>query len=647
MNTASLLAISCATSLAFFSAPCYAHGGQYRGPGDVVPPSPGGGPGRSPGGPTPGNTGQPGQPGAPVPTGANPTPPNTGGNGNGPSGSRPGQTGPRGIPLDFDLTTWDYWWEFNKDPYLRLKNTVNTGGPESGGPDVYLGQGSRHEAHDTLKPTSNQILHSVLPTLKRAIDASDNRDIISSCMVAMAKAGTDHPDFRLVDVFAPKLRSGDQEIRETAALSLGIAAIAGEREIGLLVALASDDPLGAQACARAKVDDRTRAFAAYGLGLMAYATTRLSVKQQAFAALRPLVDDATFDNRNIKVAAIHAISLLQLDGSVAGEAALQDEALQCLETYYRRDLGAGQQLIQSHCPTAIAKLIGRDHQKAGHYRELFAKELAPKSGTKRSSADLERSCVLALGRLCRPVHDANDPDGGYSKLLFDVFRDHRDAQTRNFAVLALGQIGGRHNREALLLAMGKAQKALEKPWFALALGVYAFRELESKRQDGAAPAPDTLIGSTLLTALQVHKEPGLRSALAIGLGLCHYQDGADTMRELMLAKGTQEGLAGYLCIGLALMEDRGSIAAIRQVVADSVRRQELFKQAAIALGRLGDKEAARDLQERLADPDANLAKLSAIASALGFSPSGWAALTSGFVRRKRYFPSRVRGQVPS
>jgi HEAT repeat protein len=517
-----------------------------------------------------------------------------------------------------DLTTWDYWWEFNKDPFLRLKDEVNTGGAQTGDPDFHINSARRAGARDSAKPTENQIVGTVLPALKHAIDATKNRDIVSSCMVALAKAGKDHPDFRLVDVFAPQLERDDQEIRETAALSIGIAAIAGEREVELLVSLVADDARGREACKRYDVDERTRSFAAYGLGVMAHATTLLPVKQKAFAALRPLVDDTRASGRQLKVAAIHAISLLHLDAAMPREAALLEQVLDCLEHYYLTELGVSEHLMQAHCPTAIAKLVGRDHGKAEHYRALFAKELLGKVSAQRTSDDLARSCVLALGRLCRPVDDDKSADARYCDLLRELARDHKDEQTRNFAVLALGQIGGARNHDVLLDGFDKARKTTAKPWFALALGVQAFHEFAAQKGLGVEPLRDRKIGEALLDAIKQTKSPNLAPALAIALGLCHYEDAADTLREMLPGNLANEDLAGYLCIGLALMEDRKSIPDLQQVLARSTRRHGLFQQAAIALGRLGDKTAAEDLQRRLAEADNNLAKLSAIASALGF-----------------------------
>jgi HEAT repeat protein len=56
---------------------------------------------------------------------------------------------------------------------------------------------------------------------------------------------------------------------------------------------------------------------------------------------------------------------------------------------------------------------------------------------------------------------------------------------------------------------------------------------------------------------------------------------------------------------------------ISELAATSLRRPDLLKQAAIALGKLGDRNIAADLTQMLSAPDRNVAKLAAIATALG------------------------------
>tara|TARA_R110002094_G_scaffold104568_1_gene103891 strand:+ start:2472 stop:3179 length:708 start_codon:yes stop_codon:yes gene_type:complete len=222
--------------VALLAASLNAHGGQYRGPGDVVPPGGGGRTGR-PSGPTTGGpagptTGGPAGPSAPAPAG-----PATGGP-PGPGGNAPGgpSTGGRGTRIGSDLTRWAFWWEFNKDPFIRLKEAIQEGRPETGSDEFYLGS-TRKKVTARHIPTKEDKL-DILATLRRVLQSTNNKDIISACMIAMAKVGMDHPNFKLKDVFKPYLKSKNQEIRETAAISLGIAAQTESDELDILIALA-------------------------------------------------------------------------------------------------------------------------------------------------------------------------------------------------------------------------------------------------------------------------------------------------------------------------------------------------------------------------------------------------------------------------
>lgn len=221
---------------ALFTVSLSAHGGQYRGPGDIVPPGGSGGRTGGPAGPT---TGGPAGPSAPTPGGpvtGGPGAPTTGGPG-GP-GNPGGTTGGRGTRIGLDLTQWQFWWEFNKDPFIKLRDSIHTGGVRTGSDDFYLGS-TRKKEDENLSPTKEDKIN-ILGTLKRAMDSTTNVDIITGCMIAMAKIGMDHPNFKLKDVFTPHLESNNQEVRETAAIALGIAAQTESDELDILIKLALD-----------------------------------------------------------------------------------------------------------------------------------------------------------------------------------------------------------------------------------------------------------------------------------------------------------------------------------------------------------------------------------------------------------------------
>ncbi|MBK8977016.1 MAG: HEAT repeat domain-containing protein [Planctomycetes bacterium] len=599
-----------------------AHGGRYLGPEDVVPPNPGGGGGRRPGPggpvtPRPGGPGGPALPGPLTPGGG----PGTGG-GSGPGGGGGPATG-SGIQLAPDLTGWEFWWEFNRDPYIALRDAIHTDHVTTGGDEFFMGYGRRASSRNTLAPTRSQILGEILPALNRALESTGQRDIVSSCMVAMAKIGEDTEDIHIVSTLRRRLTERDQEVRETAALALGISQL--PEALPDLLALLRDDAAGRRLVADSSVDDRTRAFAAFGVGLIAWATSDHDVKQQALDALLGALADDRAANGNVRVPVICAIGLLRPDPASPKGRTMLIRALTALDAYFARDLGASEELIQSHTLTAAARLLDASCDEpdaelaslVAHHRDLCLAIVTDRAPRKLRGDDPLRAAILALGQLTpRADGDVAEPaTKAVSDALVAYERSGRDAQARYFAMIALAQIGGTANRDALLAVLERGQKALEKPWAAIALGVLAYREREATGRD---PRPDDLVGQRLEHWLGALKTPSAVGALAVGLGLAGHRPAADAMLESLDKYASQDQLAGYLCIGLALLGDDRAREPIRRLVETSVRRPERLLQAAVALGKLGDKSAVDTLQHLLAAGDQNLARLSAIASALAF-----------------------------
>jgi hypothetical protein len=605
MKNLLLSSLACA---AFVTGSAFAHGGQYRGPGDVVPPNPGGGGPKTPGpgGPSTPGPGGPSTPGPSGPSTPGPSGPTTGGP-SGPGASRGPTTGPKGIQLDDDLTQWQFWWEFNKDPYIRLKEAIHAGGPASGGDLVFIGVTKRGEAKDVMKPSETE-KKELLPTLKRALDGSgDDRDITSSCMVAMAKIGM---DVKILDEFKKRLTSKDQEIREVAALAMGISQMK-EAVDAYLVPVVEDNQKGRELTGRSEVDDRTRSFACYGLGLIAYAVNDADVKARCFTTLKKVLEDERIVSRNIKIAAINGLRLMHTQPQDEKQKKLLDDCIDTLWSYYSKDLGQGEQQIQSHVPPAIATLLGRGGDTTGKFKDVLAGEL---SNDKKRATTIYQSAALALGQLVQSKEE-NSKDEKYSKVLQKYYEDGKEPQARYFALMSLGLIGGEDNKAFLLKALDKGKKAIEKPWAAMALGVQAFHRNQAL---GANATPDRTLADALRNELKTNSTPGTIAAMAIALGLSRSVDAETDLVELLQKFKSQDEVAGYLSIGLALMGATKAIEDIKVIVKNSVRRPDLLKQAAIALGKLGDKEVTTLLQTILAEDDQNLAKLSAVASALAF-----------------------------
>jgi HEAT repeat protein len=553
------------------AAPLAAHGGMYRGPFDPRPPAGPGGPGpTTPGGPT--------LPG-----------PFTGG--------------------EVDLTRWEFWWEFNKEPYLRLKDAVHAGGPVSGSDDFYFGPSRRGEAAASLAPTAADRRSRVVPALHAALAAGDSRDLLTACLIALGKIGLDVPEAPLIDRLCWYLASREQEVRETAALALGISA--RPEALGTLIALHRSTPEGCRLAARSEaVEDRMRAFAGYGLGLLALRNADLRIKTEVFAALDATLLDPLEKSRDVKIAALHGIRLLDLRaGGPAGERRLLWRALAALERELDREVTRTWQVVQAHVPPAIARLLGRG-QSVDHLRmkRRFAKLLDP--GLRQNHA-LAQSAALALGVLCEPPERVAD-EAPFVQALRQYHADGKDVQARMFCLIALGQIGGAGAIELLARALDKGNDT-ERCWAALALGLAARGAGEAAqgnlRRDAA---------QAILRSLSRAKTPDLIGSHAIGLGLSGWVEAAPRLRALLDEHEKQDDVAGHLCIALALLRDPDATEPIRQVVARALRRPDLMRNSAGALALIGDKSAIDLLIGLLRGGDLNTARLSAFARALGW-----------------------------
>ncbi|MCA8956701.1 MAG: hypothetical protein KDC87_11560 [Planctomycetes bacterium] len=574
-----------------------AHGGQYRGPApaEQLPPAPTSPPQlpvASPPAPftppklptpAPGSRG-PLSGGAPVP------------------GVPGGPRTPRGIPLAEDLTRWQLWWEMNKDRYLLLRERqAGPQGPVTGDDEWYLGA-TRRAAKPILPGAARVARDTIVPALHRALVDTNDPHLVTACLIALAKIGEDHRDFALLDVLVRYLPARFQQTRETAALALGITRRAAA--LPLLRDLLLDNATGRKLARRSEVDGRVRAFAAYGIGILA-AHGGVDLKAEAFAVLDSVLHDAKVWDRDIKVAAISALGVMRLDPRAgAKHKLLLWKVVPSLDKFYRAELGKAAQLVQAHVPVAVGRLLGRGAGvDAARFRERFRDELFPRV---KRGPEIHQSAAIALGLLGRPA----DTDVGDALQRYHEFG--RDQQAWWFSTIALGEIGGDANRTRLLSLLTRGRKATERPWAGLALGVLTYRA----RTATPTARADSTVGVALLEQLRVVKNKEAAGAFAIALGLCGHREAAPVLRARLVEERHHDGLAGAICTGLALLGDRKACGVLRSVMMQSVRRPELLRQAAVALGCLRDRQAVRDLLDLIGEDNRNTARMAAVAGAL-------------------------------
>ncbi len=560
-------------------------------------------------------------------------------------GSSPGTAGPSGgggiggaspagplTPLGGagapDLSLWSSWWEHNKAPYLELKSHVYSRGNETGSDGWFLGQGEKQTA-ESLRPTEQQIRGAIVPALLSALERETNNDIVTGCLVALAKIGDDGTvadALRFEAEIARFLSDPNQEIRETAAVALGI--LANPRSIPALSHLLWDTEQGRALAKKGEVDYRMRSFAAYGLGLIGARTSSEGERSLIVSVLgRSLQADDT-RTPDLQVAALIALSIVPL---ARMEAAVPDgdrppppesSRLAQLETV-RSILRDPERhvLVRAQCPIALARLLqGLPAERFHAERAAIAEELIELVEREQERDELIQSCVLALGLL--GTNDGARPlDVRIRKTLAAIPAAVSEPQARGFALIAMAKVGARPGAEQgergieqakdFLLAQLVDGKHALRPWAGLACGVLC-RELA--RASVASPAVATL-QRAVRTALEGEVDPSKIGAYAIAEGLMGDRESTGLLLEL-LAKG-QDDTRGQVAIGLALMDAREAIGPLRGIVMQARYRPELLRNCAIALGILGDKDAVPMLVQLLKEAR-SLTTQASLSTALGF-----------------------------
>ena len=598
------------------AAPLVAHGGQYRGPGGVTPPantsSPGTSQNKTSGNTVSGNN-NPGAPASPA------------GRVSGGAAARGARANAGAASLGYavgdDLGRWEFWWEFGKDPYLRLRDTIYS--DRSVDPGQALWNPRLAAGAPIASPPTTKDVRAVASQLSALLSSSQDRDTSSACLLALAKIGPAQAGFDLTELFTPFLARGDQELRESSAIAFGISGSLDQETQQILADLIEDSSHGRTLSGNSAVNERTRAFAAYASGLLLHRSREASTSMRLIRPLQEVLNHPADNKRNLMVATIEAMALFPRDWQSKAARTLRNAIVKDLGRYYDRGLGVGDQLIQAHVPTAIARLLPRKSIEALKWRARFAADLmaglrsssASKSGVKVNN-HVAQSCALALGSMCGPWEDDNSASREVGELLVRVHQDHRDQQTRSFATLALARIGGKKPSTYLASQLRGANKAIEQPWLAVSLGIIAAKQRIEGSHEGKSAVEFEQLTKALLKQFGKARNPGTIGALAIALGLTGSPDARDVLRQTLVDEAKRDDVAGYVALALGLLQDARAIPDLRVLRKDSVRRTFVMMQSVRALGLLGDHTLTDQLNAELAAPGVSLIRLSAIASAL-------------------------------
>ncbi|MCP3920601.1 MAG: hypothetical protein GY711_34170 [bacterium] len=568
--------------------PTVGHGGNYRGLTSPVPPIARDGASASPG------------PARPVP----------------PSWTRDtlvcGRIGQD--PGNADLVLWDYWWEFNRAPYLDLKSSVYHGDliPLE---DIVLDVDAQRP-RDTLRPSGALVRHKVVPALVNVLERERAPDPLSGALVALAKIGEVQGESTLHELVSEFLGHPNQEVSETAAVALGI--LGEDRAVPVLVGLLEDTPRARELVRRIEVPVRTRAFAGYALGLIGNRPGDGAVRQKIVRHLIGILESPHFSRRDVKVAAMTALGLTPLDvvdsaddGGDSSQVASRRAQLRFLldyldETNRKENRSRRHWFVRTHAPTAIARLLegtGADFDWARW--ELMAQASGDAAESPHVRDQLRWGSLLALGQ----VGGASDSglDEAIRAELVRLLRSG-DLQSRRLALIALAQVGGRPGRgptpfagtaaiRGELLRQLSKGKTTMKPWAALALGVLGRQLLDNDAQI------DTTAALALRSATAENRRPSDIGAYLVGLGIRRDTEAKDIALEKLADFQGSDVARGYAAIALGLMQDRSAIEPIRSLIGSSLDKPELLMRAVLGLTLLGDKQVGSDLTDMLGEAE--------------------------------------------
>ena len=593
----------------------------------VLPPPPPPGPPPPPPPPPPPRTSATGAPSAQAKTGStSPAPTSTGGAATGttskgtvttggiapkiPTGPASGVAGVQAI----DLTTWEYWWLYNKEAYLDVKRHIEASAVRSG-PDA---------AAESARAW-DEVGERILPEIVTALQSNTDYDPRMASLIALARMCDGGVRRRASDVATLcKERQNDpnRTVAEASIMALGI--LGSEATVPELCALLRDTPDARRKLGGREVPERTRAFAALSLGLLGARTTNEDVRRYAVHSLTAQLSEPNAATPDTHAACSIALGLVPLgatstedSGASTSPAGRASDQKGCLapdaHATVELDLLLGllknpkaPTYVRAHLPQSLARLASPG---SGH--EKVVRALLDRLADPTEKAEIVQGCALALGTLSDAGADKLDVDvrGALTRLA-----DEGDVQARCFALIALAQNAGRGEGPGLeatrtRLTQGiEAGRSRERTWSALALGVLE----HSRRGKGATHEASA---ATLVRALKDARAPEEVGAFAIGCGLAGVRAATPLLIE-RLSQVKEARALGYVQVALGLLDAPEALSPLNAMLAESRLCSEKLPQTALALTLLEDPLLVPNLIALLGEGTSQ-STIGAAASALG------------------------------
>ncbi len=592
-------------------------------PPPPLPPPPGwepdwGGPGDKVGNPT-----------TPTAPGGLPAAPGTGGTGTRPGGPNRPTTGPQtyGSMPALDRTSWTWWWAFNKEPFLKLH--PGSSDSYSGDDGFFLGHGRRLTGkRGDLRPDVAEIKEDILPALRAALQTKGPKDMTTACLVSLARIGNDLPmaeRYEIDGFLRPFLQDSNQEISEAATAALGV--LGNEQSAMLLAAILLDQEVGRRALDERKVPTRSRAFAAYALGLLGNRSAREDVRRFAVHNLVRALDEDETASADLSVACAMALGRVPLAwGTVPLEASFTNGPSPTTsrrgQIRYLLEIVSDKKadrLLRAHAVTSVSSLLvatgaPEDEELAVEASQTLMGLLERRA---RAPREVQASCAIALGMIGRGTEDARDV--AIREALLESASSSSDVATKYFSLISLGRVATLEVNprakspcpaQTYLLEQIARADVEKKCWSALALGI-----LERSRIEGYGKASTSSV-QAMHTTLDQTKSPAEAAAFSLGSGILGDLAATEPMLGQLEKVRVDSGL-GLVALGLGILGAREAVDPLRALLAKSTSRPLILRETSLSLGLLEDYELTGVLVEHLRT-SRSLAARSSIVQALGY-----------------------------
>ncbi len=460
----------------------------------------------------------------------------------------------KGPQLPFDESRWEFWWYFNREPLIRLRETLFS---------QQAGQAAVDQPFQKLKQEdrTNDLVRRLVFALKDA-----NPAVRSAAVLALAK--TQEPSVRPSLQFA--LEDKEFTVRIDAILALGVCN--NTFFLGRLEEILRDD----------KQEMQARFHAAIALGLIGGSQTSESFRQllapTLFKALPP----------QVQAGLAYAVGVARDPENVQLVRGLLDDKA----------------VADPHTRAYLALALG----KAGTDADLPRVYELLNDG----DAQVRRSAVIGLGVRLRKLGAAGAGAEAVKKLI-QVARTNDDNMTRNFAYISLGWLAGPEALRFLREELGRVNKS-QQSFVALAIGlvgdpesvgpmIKAF-EAESDLSTKAAFAislglhHDAKAAPALRHAFESAGEPVLKGHIGLALGMVRDNDAVKPIQDAF-KNGVDIELLPNLANALGLL---GARPAVTDLINRALKEtNEFVKQSLLySCGLIGDRNALGPLGDLVA-----------------------------------------------